>query len=95
MIASYISILFASLGFITAAIAASYWFRASRKNGPTPQQIFFADESMRVGLLMAAQHVSIYSAKLNSYAAVWTGISALLCAISSVVGALPLSLFAS
>jgi hypothetical protein len=83
----YVSVAFALFGFATAAIAASYWFRASALPHPTGDTVLYAKEPDRSILLKIAQDISRRSGELNSRAAIWTGVSALLSAISSVIGA--------
>jgi hypothetical protein len=83
----YVSVAFALLGFVTAAIAAWYWFRASALPYPTGDSVMYAKEPDRSILLGIAQDISRRSGELNSRAAIWTGVAALLSAISSVIGA--------
>jgi hypothetical protein len=83
----YVSVVFALLGFATAAIAAWYWFKASALPYPKGDDLMYAKEIDRRILLGISQDISRRSGKLNSRAAIWTGVSALLSAISSVIGA--------
>jgi hypothetical protein len=83
----FASVAFALLGFVTAAIAARYWFKASALPYPTGDSVMYAKDIDRRILLGISQDILRRSGKLNGRAAVWTGISALLSAISSVIGA--------
>jgi hypothetical protein len=84
----YASVAFAALGFVAAAIAAWYWFRASALPYPNGDSIMYAEEIDRRILLRVTQDISRRSGELNGRAAVWTGVSALLTAISSILGAI-------
>jgi hypothetical protein len=83
-----LSIAFACLGLITAMVAAWYWFKASALPYPTGDSIIYAQEIDHRILLGISQGISRRSGKLNGRAAIWTGISAILSALSAVVGAL-------
>jgi hypothetical protein len=91
-----ISLILAACTFLAGIVAAVYWYRASKI------QIEFSDppeiEAPTVGdillLRQEAIRLSINSAfqrngAFNKIAAVWTGITALLAALSTVLGAIP------
>jgi hypothetical protein len=83
----FASVALAVLGFGTAGIAAWHWFKASVLPYPKGDDIMYAKETDRRILLGIAQDITRRSGTLNSRAAIWTGVSALLSAISSVIGA--------
>ena len=79
----YTAIMFAGLGLAAAIVAASYWWRASRV-APAEQVASISDvpELHIMGTEVAFNE----SSRLNSIAAIWTGIAAILSAIGSVLG---------
>ena len=84
-IAHGFAIAFAVAGFGTAVAAAFYWLKASR----VPIEIPTASISDVPELHVMSGHVAFYeSSRLNSRAAVLTGIAAVLSAVGSVLGVL-------
>ncbi|MEH2549089.1 hypothetical protein V1283_005734 [Bradyrhizobium sp. AZCC 2262] len=78
-----LAIAFAFAGLGTAIAAAIYWLRASRVPIQTPA----ASISDVPELHIMSGHVAFYeSSRLNSTAAVLTGVAAVLSAIGSVLG---------
>jgi hypothetical protein len=84
----------ASLTFVSAVIAAVYWFRSSRirpktvstENGPSisdiPEVHILAAQVDIFGIHDVINEIS----RLNKLAAIWTGISALLGAVTTMSG---------
>lgn len=84
-ITHWVAIIFAVAGLGTAAAAAFYWWKASR----VPIQHPAASISDVPELHIMSSQVAFYeSSRLNSRAAVLTGIAAVLSAIGSVLGVL-------
>jgi len=80
-----LAITFALLGFIAAVVAAFYWWKASTTDSPEPvASISDASELHILGNQVAFNE----SSRLNSVAARWTGVAAVLNATSSVLGLL-------
>ena len=80
----FLSIALASLGLAAAIVAAAYWWRASRVHIPeTAASISDVPEQY----ILSTQVAYNESSRLNSVAAVWTGIAAILSALGSVLGA--------
>jgi len=79
------AILFAAAGLLTAMAAAFYWWKSSR----VPIRSTTASISDVPELYIMSGHVAFNeSSRLNSKAAVLTGIAAVLSATSSVLGVL-------
>jgi hypothetical protein len=79
----------------TAIIAAYYWFKSSRIPIPELEEpIASISDAPILHILIAQVHIgSIMSAtressRLNSAAAIWTGVSALLSAVTAIAGTL-------
>ncbi|MGW1424647.1 hypothetical protein ACWAT4_31505 [Bradyrhizobium manausense] len=84
-ITHWLAIIFAVAGLGTAVAAAFYWLKASRIPIQTPA----ASISDVPELHVMSGHVAFYeSSRLNSRAAVLTGIAAVLSAVGSVLGVL-------
>jgi hypothetical protein len=84
-ILKFLAIGFAFLGLGSAVTAAVYWWKASRVGIPhTVVSISDLPEAHILGTQVAFNE----SARLNNRAAVWTGASAILSAIASVLGVL-------
>jgi hypothetical protein len=80
-----IAIALAILGLAAAIIAARYWWKASRVAIPyTVASISDVPEAHILGTQVAFNE----SSRLNSRAAIWTGLAAVLSAAASVVGVL-------
>ncbi len=96
MMASMQSTLVSVLGagtMITASIAALYWFKsASPPPQPLDEPVASIGDSPEIHTLSARvdiekiRHALQVSAKFNRIAAIWTGISALLSAATTLVG---------
>jgi hypothetical protein len=80
-----LAIVFAVAGLGAAIVAAIYWWKASR----VPIQTAAASISDVPELHIMSGHTAFYeSSQLNSRAAIFTGIAAVLSAIGSVLGVL-------
>ena len=80
-----LAVIFAGLGLVAAIIAAAYWWKASRVSIPNPvASISDVQELYILGTQVAFNE----SSRLNSCAAIWTGVAAILSATASVVGVL-------
>jgi len=86
MVLKILAIILACIGLAAAIIAAVYWWRASRiAIPPTVVSISDVPELHILGMQVTYNE----SSRLNSRAAAWTGIAAVLSAIASVLGVLP------
>jgi hypothetical protein len=80
-----LAVLFAILGLAAAIVAAIYWRKASRVSIPNPvASISDVPELHILGTQVAFNE----SSRLNSRAAIWTGVAAILSAAASVFGVL-------
>lgn len=80
-----LAIALAVAGLATAIIAAGYWWKASRVTIPdTAASISDVPELHILGTQVAFSE----SSRLNSRAAVWTGVAAVLSGAASVLGVL-------
>jgi hypothetical protein len=86
MVFKIFAVVSALIGLAAAIVAAIYWWRASRIAIP-PTVVSMSDvpELHILGTQVAYNE----SSRLNSRAAVWTGIAAIFSAVASVLGALP------
>jgi hypothetical protein len=89
-------LILASATLVTAIVAAIYWFKSAGVPTPyfvepiaslddAPEQHIMSAEANTGGLHKAMSD----SARLNKRAAVWTGVSALLGAVTTAFGTLP------
>ena len=79
------AIALACLGLVAAIVAARYWWKASRVDIPrTAASISDVPEQY----ILSTQVAFNESSRLNSRAAIWTGIAAVLSAMASVLGVL-------
>jgi hypothetical protein len=80
-----IAIMFAIAGLVAAIVASRYWWKASRVGiSQTVASISDVPEIHILGTQVAFNE----SSRLNSRAAIWTGVAAVLSAVASVVGVL-------
>lgn len=93
MLVKYIEVLLAAAGGIAGLVSARYWFKASaipvepiwsKYGGVEPGVHSASQDGWMFGVLEAATE----SARLNKIAARWTAATAMLGAISALVGAL-------
>jgi hypothetical protein len=80
-----ISLLFALLGLATAILAAFYWRKAGKV---TPIDIVVSPTDVPEAHILNNQVAASKSASLNEIAALWTGASAVLNALATVIGLL-------
>jgi hypothetical protein len=86
MVLKALAFVSALIGLAAAIVAAIYWWSASRVAiPPTVVSISDVPELHILGTQVAYNE----SSRLNSRAAVWTGIAALFSAIASVLSVLP------
>jgi hypothetical protein len=81
----YVAIALSGFGLLAALAAAFYWWRSSRIYIDVSR---VPPKDMTAAYVYAFQIAHSESSWLNSQAAVWTGIAAILSAIASVVGVL-------
>jgi hypothetical protein len=79
------AVAFAVLGLAAAIIAARFWWRASRVAIPNSRASISDVPELHI---MNTQVAFNESSRLNSIAAIWTGIAAVLSAAAAVVGVL-------
>jgi hypothetical protein len=85
MALKYLAIVLACLGLVAAIVAATFWWKASR--------VPVANPTASIGdvpelYIMNTQVAFNESSRLNSIAAVWTGVAAVLSATASILGVL-------
>jgi hypothetical protein len=80
------AIALACFRLVAAIVAAIYWWKASRVDiGSSAASISDVPELY----ILSTQAAFNESSRLNSRAAVWTGLAAVLSAVASVLGVLP------
>jgi hypothetical protein len=79
----------------TAIIAAYYWFKSSRIPIPELEEpVTSISDAPAVHIRTAKVHIELImsstkeSSRLNAAAAIWTGVSALLSAVTAIAGTL-------
>lgn len=75
----------ALLGLAAAIVAAIYWWKASRV--PIPPTVASISDVPELHI-MGTQVAFNESSRLNSRAAIWTGMAAVLSAVASILGVL-------
>ena len=80
-----LAITFALLGLIAAVVAAFYWWKASTIASSEPVASISDAPELHI---LGNQVTFNESSRLNSIAARWTGVGALLSAVASVLGVL-------
>jgi hypothetical protein len=81
----FLAVVFALFGLAAAIVAAGYWWRASRV-GIAQSNTSISDVPELY--TMSTQVAFNESSRLNSIAAIWTGVAAVLSAAASVMGVL-------
>lgn len=84
-VTQFIAIGLAILGLVSAIIAAAYWWRASCVSIP---QTAASISDVPALYILSTQVAFNELSRLNSYAAVWTGVASILSASASVLGVL-------
>jgi hypothetical protein len=91
-----LSIIFAIAAMGTAIVAATYWFKSASSPPPDlPEPVAsIGDAPAEHAMIAVANAVRMklslaVSARLNKRAAIWTGISAILGALSTLLGLRP------
>lgn len=79
------AITFAALGLVEAIVAAAYWFKASKTYIPDSVASISDVPELHI---YSTQVAFNESSRLNSIAAIWTGVAAIFSATASVLGVL-------